>query len=155
MQNIAVKLVIAATFTTIGIYGADTTVGTWKFNAAKSKTTDINPVKSRTDTREETPDGGTKLTRAEELKDGTSRNYTYTCKYDGKECPVTGAPFDSVSIKRVDAHTTSFESKHSATKFHVTGRVVVSKDGKTLTQTYKGTDAAGKRLNTKYVFDKQ
>jgi hypothetical protein len=60
-----------------------------------------------------------------------------------------------VSIKRVDANTTTFESKNSATKFHVTGRVVISKDGKTLTQTYKGTDTAGKPLSVKYVFDKQ
>ena len=58
MRNVLVKLAIGAAITAIGMFGADSGVGTWKYNAAKSKSTATNPVKSRTDVREETPDGG-------------------------------------------------------------------------------------------------
>ena len=40
-------------------------------------------------------------------------------------------------------------------KYHMTGRNVNSKDGKTLTQTSKGTDAEGKPVVSTIVFDKQ
>ena len=133
MRNIAAKLVIGVAITAIGMFGADSTVGTWKYNAAKSKTTNTNPIKSQTDVREATPDGGVKDTRTGQLMDGTPSNYTYTYKYDGKESPVTGAPFDTISVKRIDANTTSFEVKMTGGKYHLTGRNVISKDGKTLT----------------------
>src|ERR1035438_5945466 len=103
MRNITAQLVIGVALTSIGMFGADSTVGTWKYTAAKSKTTNTNPIKSQTDVRETTPDGGAKDTRAGELMDGTPSNYTYTYKYDGKESPVTGAPFDTISVKRIDA----------------------------------------------------
>ena len=155
MRNIAAKLVIGVAITAIGMFGADSTAGTWKYNAAKSKTTNTNPIKSQTDVREATPDGGAKDTRTGQLMDGTPSNYTYTYKYDGKESPVTGAPFDTISVKRIDANTTSFEVKMTGGKYHLTGRNVTSKDGKTMTQTSKGTDAEGKPVTQTLVFDKQ
>jgi len=69
--------------------------------------------------------------------------------------PATGGPFDTLAVKRVDANTTSFEVKKTGGKYHVTGRNVISKDGKTLTQTAKGTDADGKPMTATSVFDKQ
>jgi hypothetical protein len=82
-------------------------------------------------------------------------NYSFTFNYDGKEYPVTGAPFDTVSSKRIDANTTSFETRKTGGKYHSTGRTVISKDGKTLTQTSTGTDADGKAVTQTLVFDKQ
>jgi hypothetical protein len=155
MRSIAVKLFIVMAITAIAAFGADSSVGTWKYNAAKSTTTSTNPTKSQTDVREATPDGGVKITRTGELADGTSSNYTYTYKYDSKEYPVTGAPFDAISVKRIDANTTSWEVKKTGGKYHVTGRTVISKDGKTMTQTSKGTDADGKPVASTIVFDKQ
>ena len=35
---------------------------------------------------------------------GTKSSFSFTCKYDGKECPVTGGAFDSISFKRVDSN---------------------------------------------------
>jgi hypothetical protein len=40
-------------------------------------------------------------------------------------------------------------------KYHATGRNVISKDGKTMTQTATGTDAEGKPVSATTVFDKQ
>ncbi len=157
MRNIVTKLVIGMAITAIGMFGADSSLGTWKFNAAKSKTTSASsPVKSRTEVYEATPDGGVKVTRTQQLANGTTFNFTYTFKYDGKEYPVTGGQFDTISVKRIDANTTSFEviNKKDGT-YHQTGRNVISKDGKTRTLTAKGTDDAGKPVVATVVFDKQ
>jgi hypothetical protein len=155
MRSVLARLFIGGAVTAIAMFGADSSVGTWKLNAAKSKSTSTNPVVSQTDVREATPEGGFKLTRTTQLKDGTAANYTVTCKYDGKECPVTGAPYDVVSGKRIDANTTTFETKKTGRKLHNNGKNVISKDGKTLTQTITGTDAGGKSVKTTNVFDKQ
>jgi hypothetical protein len=141
--------------TTIGGVGADSTLGTWKFNAAKSTSTSANPIKSQTDMREATPDGGVKVTRTAQMMDGTPLNYRYTYKYDGIDNPVTGAPFDTLSVKRIDADTTSFEVRKTGGKYHATGRTVISRDGKTMTQSSTGTDAEGKSVAQTIVFDRQ
>ena len=64
-------------------------------------------------------------------------------------------PFDTISVKRIDANTTSWEVRKTGGKYHVTGRTVISKDGKTMTQTSKGTDAEGKPVTQTMVFDRQ
>ena len=155
MRSVVAKLAIGAAITAIGMFGADSSVGAWKFNAAKSKTTAANPIKSQTDVREATPDGGAKVTRTGQMADGTAVSFSYTYKYDGKEYPVTGGPFDSISVKRTDANTTSFEVRKTGGKYHATGQNVISKDGKTLTQTSKGTGADGKAVTATSVFDRQ
>jgi hypothetical protein len=155
MRSMVAKLVIGVAVTAIGMFGADSSAGTWKFNAAKSKTTSTNGIKSQTDIREATPDGGGKVTRTGEMADGTAVNFSYTFQYDGKEYPATGGPFDTLAVKRIDANTTSFEVKKTGGKYHMTGRNVISKDGKTLTQTSKGTDTDGKAVTATSVFDKQ
>jgi hypothetical protein len=155
MRSIVAKLFIGVAITAIGMFGADSMLGTWKYNAAKSKTTITNPIKSLTSVLEATPDGGVRMTRTGQLADGTPVNYSFTFKYDGKEYPVTGAPFDTVSLKRIDANTTSFETRKTGGKYHTTGRTVISKDGKTLTQTSKGINAEGKPVSSTTVADKQ
>ena len=157
MRRIVAKLAIGVAITAIGLLGADSSLGTWKYNPAKSKiTTGTYPVKSRTEVWEATPDGGVKVTRTQQNADGTTINFTYTFKYDGKEYPVTGGPFDTISAKRVNANTASFEVvKKTDGTYHQTGRNVISKDGKTKTLTAKGTDAAGKPIVATVVFDKQ
>jgi len=155
MRNIATKLVIGMAITAIGMFGADSSLGTWKYNAAKSKTTSTNPTKSQTDVREATPDGGVKITRTGQLTDGTPVDSNFSYKYDGKEYSATGGPFDTISVKRIDANTTSWDVRKIGGKYHFTGRTVISKDGKTLTQTSKGTDAEGKPVTQTLIFDKQ
>jgi hypothetical protein len=134
---------------------ADSSVGTWKLNVAKSMFTGSYVVKSQTDVREATPDGGVKVTREGQLGDGTAIKGSFTYKYDGKEYPATGLAFDALSVKRIDANTLAFEVKKTGGKYHVTGQTVISADGKTMTQTAKGTDAEGKPISSTVVFDKQ
>ena len=157
MRNILVKLFIGTAITAIGMFGADSSAATWKFNAAKSKTTSTNPIKSQTDVRESTPDGGVKVTRTGQFTDGTPNEGTYSYNYDGKEssASATGVPFDTISVKRIDENTTSWEVKKTGGKYQAKGQNVISKDGKTLTQTSKGTSAEGKPEASTNVFDRQ
>ena len=155
MRRILARLLIGAAITAIGVFAADSSVGTWKLNVTKSKITGNYPIKTQTDVREATPDGGVKVTRTGQWGDGTPNKGSYAYKYDGKEYPATDAPFDVLSVKRIDANTTAFEVKKTGGKYHLTGQNVISTDGKTLTQTSKGTGADGKPLASTLVFDKQ
>jgi hypothetical protein len=156
MRTIVAKLIIGVAITAIGMFGADNSLGTWKRDVAKSKSTPPgpNPVTSLTTVREAS-DGGVKVNSTGQRKDGTAINSSYTAKYDGKEYPVTDAPWDTISIKQIDANTFTTETKKTGGKYHATGRTVVSKDGKTMTVTGKGTDAEGKPMTNKIVYEKQ
>jgi hypothetical protein len=114
-----------------------------------------NPITNRTDVWEATPDGGVKITRSDQRADGTRSSFSFTCRYGGIECPVTGGPFESISFKRIDANTVTFETKRKDGIYHQTGTAVISKDGKTKTMTLQGTDAAGKPVGGTFVYDKQ
>lgn len=153
------KLAIGLTLTALALCAADNSLGTWKRNIEKSKvntsTAIPNPYKSQVTVRE-AADGGVKVTSKGERMDGTPANSTYTIKYDGKPVPVTGIrDFDSISVKQIDADTFTSESKKTGGNYHTTGRTVISKDGKTMTNTQKGTDADGKPIAFTIMYDKQ
>ena len=156
MRNIVVKLVIGVAITAIGMFGADNSIGTWKGNVAKFKSTPpvTNPIKSLTVVNEAS-DGGVKVTVTGERQDGTPINSSYSIKYDGKEYPVTGAPWDTVSMKQIDANTFTSEVKKTGGKYHATRRTVISKDGKTMTTTTKGTNAEGQPTSGTLIYEKQ
>ena len=154
MQSILAKLVLGLSITTIGIFGADNSLGTWKRNIDKSTGSGPRTVKSLTTVREAS-EGGVKVTTTGERMDGTAINSSYTGKYDGKEYPVTGAQWDTISIKQVNANTFTSETKKTGGKYHSKGRTVISKDGKTMTTTTKGTNAEGKPTTATIVSEKQ
>jgi hypothetical protein len=154
MRHILAKLAMGTALTVLGMAGADNTLGTWKCNVDKTKSSGAPTLKSLTTVREAS-DGGVKVTSTGESMDGTAINSSYTAKYDGKEYPVTGAPWDTISIKQIDANTFTTELKKTGGKFHSKGRTVVSTDGKTMTSTGKGTDAEGKPSTRTIVYDKQ
>jgi hypothetical protein len=156
MRTFLTRALIALAITTIGALAADNSIGTWKFNAEKSKYTPApGPVKSLTVTRE-AADGGVKVTNTGERTDGTAINATYTVKYDGKEVQVTGnSPYDTIALKQVNPNTFTDERKKTGTSYSATGRTVISGGGKIMTTTAKGTAADGKPFTSTYVFDKQ
>ena len=156
MRTILSKALIALAITTLGAFGADNTIGTWKLNFEKSKAAGVPmPVKSLNVTREAS-DGGMKQTTTGEQADGTAINASFTAKYDGKDVPVTGnAPYDTIAIKQVNSNTLTDARKKTSGKYQATSRLVVSNGGKTMTTTTKGTNADGKEFTTTFVFDKQ
>ncbi len=151
----AAQLVVVMAITAIAMFGADSEIGTWKLNVAKSKSISMNPLKSRTDVYEATPDGGVKLTRTDERADGASVTYSYSFKYDGREYPVTGATYDTISAKRVDENTIVTIVKKTGTAHTETSQTIYSTNGKTRAQTVKGISSTGKPVDAYYVYDKQ
>ena len=154
MQNVLTKITIGVVVTAIGAFAADNSLGTWKLNMEKSKFSPSAPVKSLSTTREAS-DRGIKATTTGEQAGGAAINSSYVAMYDGSESPVTGAPYDTISIKQVNANTFTYSAKKKDGKYSVTGRSVVSKDGKTMTNTIKGTNTDGKAYRATMVWDKQ
>jgi len=155
------KRVLGITFAVLAMaaiaFGADNTLGTWKYNAAKSKPNPaVSPIKNLTLTRE-AADGGVKNSAKGERADGSKFDASYTAKYDGKEVTVTGTnlTYDTIAIKQVNADTLTEERSKKGGKYHASLRTVVSKDGKTMTATQKGTGADGNAFTAVAVFDKQ
>jgi hypothetical protein len=137
-------------------FGADNSLGTWKLNPEKSKySPGPLPLKSLTVVREAAGDG-VKVTNSGERADGATINATYTAKYDGSSASITGqAPYDTISLKQVNANTFTYETKNSANQYHANGKLMISADGKTMTMKAKGTDGNGKPMDVTLVYDKQ
>jgi hypothetical protein len=156
MQTIFKTLLVGAVLA-IGsgtALAADAVAGTWKLNLAKSTFSPGPAPKSQSRTYVESAQGMT-VTVKTTAADGKESTSTILFKDDGKSYPATGNPdFDAISAKRVDALTlNSIQTKAGAT----VGTAVrtVSKDGKTLTFTQKGTHANGGKFEDVSVYDKQ
>jgi len=135
---------------------ADPSLGTWKANMAKTKYTPAPwPVKNLVSVHEAAP-GGVKVTNTGE-RDSGPINSSYTAMYDGTPATVsgTGAPYDTIIIKKLNPRTFTYDAKSSKGKYHAHGSVIISLDGKTMTQSATGTDAEGKPMSLTLVFDKQ
>jgi len=154
MRKTLARLTVGLAIIATAMFAADNSLGTWKLNMEKSKFSPAAPVKSLTSIREAS-DGGVKVTTTGEQADGTAINASYSAKYDGSESPVTGAPYNTISLKQVDADTVTFTQKMKDGKYSVTGRSVISQDGKTMTTTMEGTNAAEKAYSATMVWDKQ
>jgi hypothetical protein len=133
-------------------------IGTWKMNTAKSKYNPGPVPQSQTQTVEAQGDG-VRVRSEGTAADGSHITWGYTANYDGKDNPVSGGTgvlngADTVAVKRINPNTTENTFK-KAGKVVLTGRDVVSKDGKVRTITAKGTDANGHAVSRVIVLDKQ
>jgi len=149
-------LFLAAVLTTavpeIGL--AQTNLGTWKLNLAKSTYSPGPAPRSQTLTFT-----GTGLNLIDNLEgvdaEGKPLKGVYLHNYDGKFYPTTGAPgVDSTAYTRVDANIVKF-TRMNAGKVVQNGFHVISSDGKTLTVITTGTDVNGREIITVGVLDKQ
>jgi hypothetical protein len=156
MQTIFKTLLVGAVLAigTGTAIAADAVVGTWKLNLAKSTFSPGPAPKSQTRTYIESAQGITVTIKTTDA-DGKESTTTLVFKDDGKSYPVSGSPdFDAVSVKRVDALTlNSTQTKAGAPVG--TGVRSVSKDGKTMTFTQKGTHANGGKFEDVLFYDKQ
>jgi hypothetical protein len=133
---------------------ADNWMGTWKLDTAKSKYTPGPMPKSQTLKFEATP-AGIKLSTDSMSADGKAMHGGYTSMFDGKDVRWEGNPdADMASPKRIDDN--SYENTwKKAEKAIMLSKVVVSKDGKTLTVTQTGKNAKGEAVSNTAVYDKQ
>jgi hypothetical protein len=128
-------------------------LGTWKLNEAKSKLAPGYP--KNTKVVYEAVGDNIKATVDGVDGQGNPTHSDWTGKFDGKDYPVTGDPSsDTRSIKQIDEHTLELTIKKGG-KVTMSGPVVLSADGKSRTLTLKGTDAAGKKVTSVSVYDKE
>ena len=151
----SLMILVLAALATSTLLAANASIGTWKYNAAKSKFSPGPPYKSRT-VKVEPHGEGIKVTVEGVSGDGSKHGYSYTAGFDGKDNPVTGnSPFgDTVALTRVDPHTTRSIVKRGG-KEVATQTTTVSADGKTRTTTTKGTDAKGQKIDSVSFYEKQ
>ena len=98
-----------------------------------------------------------KQTVTAEMKGGRKLTLSFTMLYDGTPTRVEGAPpgWDTVVTRRTGVRTSTFETYDSrGGKYHVSGRSVVSKDGKRMTTWQKGIGVNGKPLQFVVVYDR-
>ena len=139
-------------FTVAVCLAADLFAGTWKLNEAKSK---LAAGQKNTTVIYEAMGEEVKVTVEGVDAEGKATHNEWTGKFDGKDYPVTGdATSDSRAYMKVNDHTLTFTAKKDG-KETLTGRIAVSKDGKTRTVTTTATDASGKKVSSTAVYEKQ
>ena len=154
MKARATILTLALCFVGAAVcFAADGFMGTWKLNEAKSK---LAPGTAKNNTVVYAAAGDdVKVTIDGTSADGKPIHTEWTGKYDGKDYPVIGdANSDARSLKKIDDHTLEFAVK-KGDKVTISGRIVLSADGKTRTVTVSGTDAKGNKVSITAVYDKQ
>ena len=132
----------------------DPHLGKWKMNVAKSKFDPGPPPQSVTRTYVVFEGDGLTMTNDTVQADGTRITGGYSAHFDGKDYPAKGMRADTVALKRIDANSYEGTLKNAG-KVRTTITNVVSKDGKTLTSTRKGTNASGQPVHDVTVWDRQ
>jgi hypothetical protein len=128
-------------------------LGTWKLNEAKSKI----PAGSTKNVTVKYESAGDSIKATIDGVDGKGKptHTEWTGKFDGKDYPVTGdATSDTRAIKQVDDHHYDLTVKKGG-KVTMTGKAVVSADGKSRTVTVSGMDSMGMKTEAVSVYDKQ
>jgi uncharacterized OB-fold protein len=154
MKMTFVGAVLAVAGMATAATSADSVVGTWTLNTAKSTFEPGREVKSETRTYQEDADGTT-VSVSGVAADGTAISQQSTFKYDGKAYPWSGsADFDALSLKRVNGTTATAVLMKAGKKVGTATRTI-SGHGKILTLSTSATGADGRSVKTKMIFDKQ
>jgi hypothetical protein len=153
MKTKAIALAISLVFVSVAMgFQNDPHMGTWKLNEAKSKF--AGKARNQTVVYEAAGDQ-TKVTVDGVDESGGAAHSEWTGKFDGKDYPVTGdANSDVRSYKKVNARTLALTGKKGG-KTTLTGRIVISRDGKSRTVTTTSTNAQGKKVTNVAFYDKQ
>jgi hypothetical protein len=154
MKRTVILVTLAVLFVGVTVCLADNPhMGTWKLNEAKSKFTP-GATKNNTVVYEAAGDS-VKVTVDGVDGDGNPSHNEWTGKFDSKFYAVTGDPTsDMRSYRKINNHTLALTGKKGG-KITLTGRIVVTANGRTRTVTTNGTDSKGKRFSNRAVYDKQ
>ena len=155
-MKLAVRTLTALAFAS-ALFAADLNPGVWKLNVSKSKSTPNRPL----------PKTGTAVVTAqgdhyEVITTGTEADgRAISAKFDW---PMKGGPLSyseggppagaSTNAKRVDDYTTDFTTTRDGKDLE-TIHSVISRDGKTLRRTARGTDRQGKSYESSQVWEKE
>ncbi|HEX6716953.1 MAG TPA: hypothetical protein VF088_07570 [Pyrinomonadaceae bacterium] len=153
MKTKTIALTISLVFVSVALgFQNNPHIGTWKLNEAKSKF--AGKARNNTVTYEAAGDQ-IKITVEGVDENGGAVHSEWTGKFDGKDYPVTGdANSDVRTYRMINKNTLAFSSKKGG-KTTLTGRIVISRNGKSRTVTTTSTNAQGKRISNVAVYDKQ
>ena len=149
-NNLMLILITAA----VMLSPADSFMGTWKQNMAKSTYSPGPAPKSAIYSH--TQDGDWIIQKCEFINaEGKLISTTTRFKRDGKEYPYTSfsGALKTITSKRINARTTESIVKYGLEKETV--RDVLAADGKTITRTITGTDTNGQQVRQSQVYEKQ
>ncbi len=148
------KRLLVVLLSASAIWAADASVGTWKLNVAKSTYKPGPPPVAETRIYQAQPKG-VRTTVKTTWADRLTTTVEYPANYDGKDYPVEGSrDVDVVALTRMDDFTSAATLKHAGKEIGVARRVV-SRNGKTMTITYKGINTRGDQVDNVAVYDKQ
>ena len=131
--------------------------GTWKLNPEKSKSPggqiphpiSTNIIEIKGDTMRMVADHSDTAGKMEHVE--------YTAKFDGNEYPVTSTPPGpqpyTIKLKKIDARTREFVEVIG--RMTISGKDVISEDGKTFSRIVELKDAAGNDASVIQFFEKQ
>ena len=132
----------------------DPMIGTWKLNLARSTYTTGPAPRSATLTFQNT-NGVLTDTAEAVLPNGSSGKLVLQHIYDGQPHPTTGsADIDASAYTKVDANTIIY-TRMKGGKVTGVGTEELSADGKTLTINATAINAAGQKLSSVTVYEKQ
>ena len=154
MKTRTILLTLAVCVFAVAVsFAANPNMGTWKLNEAKSKLP-ATAVKNNMVVYEAAGDS-IKVTVDGTDAEGKPTHNEWTGKFDGKDYPLTGDPSaDTRSYKVVNDNTTDLTNKKGG-KTTLSGRIVVSADGKSRSITVSGTDSKGMKVKYTAIYDKQ
>ena len=147
--------------------GKDPIIGTWNLNLQKSKYNPGPAPRSGVRRYEVTEDGFINYISVGVDSHGSPTFNQVTYKYDGKDYPVysqanlplfytTGVKPGTQAYRVIDPNTVELTPKDNAGKITFIGVRTrsVSRDGKTLTDIQKGTNAQGQMVDIVQIFDR-
>lgn len=146
-------LVVAGSTSARAQKANDPVIGTWVYNAAKSKpAAGAEVLKSGTRMYEVV--GGKLHSAGQSVRASGVDKYEFTGAYDGKDAPYTGSGGDRIAMTAINDRTVDATLKRGTAVLQKTRREV-SADGKTLTMTTTRYDAAGKTTMSITVYDRK
>jgi hypothetical protein len=153
MKAKAIALTISLVFVSVAVgFQNNPHLGTWKLNEAKSKF--AGKARNQTVIYEAVGDQ-IKITVDGVDENGGAVHNEWTGKFDGQDYPVTGdASVDARSYRTINKNTLELTNKKDG-KATLTGRIVISRYGKSRTVTTTTTDAQGQKVTNVAVYDKQ
>jgi len=130
----------------VSAQSANPRIGSWKLKQ--------EPPASNIMTYEPVPGGGMKVTVDSVSASGNKGHWTYTTMLDGKDAAITGYSSDAAAVTVVDAATNEIVYKKDG-KVTQTATNVISADGRTITVTFKRTNAQGQPVTSVAIYEKQ
>ncbi len=154
--RIVPSLCLVAVLGSLASAQGESRVGTWELNLAQSTFSPGPPPERQTLTFQAAGPHWTALLQGIDAS-GKPINpdmNNLMIIFDGKDHPTATVDYETTAWKRIDANKYEVIRK-KAGKVVLTSTNVLSKDGKTMTITTKGHNAAGQAINNARVYDRQ